>query len=195
MKNEKIKNTEETQTGTPLEDKLVRNIVQESARATPDLRPDIFARIEQNLPDEEKAPAQKTGQNRQTLSNLLIHLKNFLFRPQVGWGLAAVQAVVLCFFLAFPGENHQYQTLSRPSTTKNVQNQAASIDLYVMFHDQATVEQIEELLNNLQGRIKDGPTKNGIYMVAFADHTVNQPEGLLKKLHTSKIVTFAEQVY
>jgi len=191
MKNEKKKNSEKIQADAPLEDELVRNIVRESARTTPDLRPDIFARIEKNLPGEEKTPEQKPGQNRQTIRDWLTNWKNFLFRPHVGWGLAVAQAVVLCIFLITSG-NHQYQTLSM---IEQAQNQVASIDLYVMFHDQATVEEIEKLLNNLQGRIKDGPTKNGIYLVAFADHTVNQPEGLLKKLHNSRIVTFAEQVY
>ena len=191
MKNEKKKNSEKIQADAPLEDELVRNIVRESARTMPELRPDIFARIEDNLADAATTSWQKGTNPHSPWLERLYNWKDILFRPQVGWGLAAAQAVVLCFFLITSG-NHQYQTLSM---IEQAEKQMASIDLYVMFRDQATVEEIEKLLNNLQGRIKDGPTNNGIYLVAFADHTVNQPEGLLKKLHNSKIVTFAEQVY
>ncbi len=192
MSKENFKTTEKTQTDPDLNDALVRDIVHESAKSAPEASPDLFARIEENLPSEEKAPEQKSGQNRQAFRDWLTRWKDYLLRPHVGWGLAAAQAVVLCIFLIFSPGNHKYDTLSM---VEQAQNQMASIDLYVMFHDQATMEEIEQLLYKLQGRIKDGPTTNGIYLVAFADHSINQPDNLLKKLHKSKIITFAEQVY
>lgn len=182
---------EHRETGQELDDALVRDIVRKSAKAAPKPSPDLFARIEENIHEKEETAIGQTDSCWHRLREWGASWRNVLFRPQIGWGLAAAQAIVLCIFLLTPG-NHGYKTLSMDN---QVQSQETSIDLYVMFHDQATVAEMEQLLNTLQGRIKDGPAQNGVYLVAFADDTVNQPDFILKKLQQSKIVTFAEQVY
>jgi len=192
MNSDNQKQSEQTETGQELDDAIVRDIVRENAKAAPEPSPDLFARIEENIQEREGTGMKPTESGWYRLQKWLANWRNILFRPQVGWGLAAVQAVVLCIFLAFSPGNQPYQTLSSPD---QVQEQRSSIELYVMFHDQATVAEMEYLLNKFQGRIKDGPAENGVYLIAFADNTVNQPDFLLKKLQQSKIITFAEQVY
>jgi len=185
---------EQTENGQKQDDAFIRKVVRESARSAPKISPDLFARIEENINETTASSKQLAGSFRNRLQNWLYGWRDILFKPQVGWGLAAAQAVVLCLFLAFspgPGEK-AYQTLSSPD---QVQKQQTSIDLYVMFRDQATIGEIEELLNSLQGRIKDGPAGNGVYLIAFAGQTVPDPDYLVKKLQQSKIITFVEQVY
>jgi len=194
MNRDNQKQSEHTETGQELDDALVRDIIQESAKAAPKPSPDLFARIEENIQGHKETAMKQTESGWHRLQQWIANWRDILFRPQVGWGLAAVQAIVLCIFLILspgPGD-HDYKTLSMGEQT---QSQETSIDLYVMFHDQATIAEMEQLLNTLQGRIKDGPAENGVYLVAFADDTVNQPDFLIKKLQQSKIVTFAEQVY
>jgi len=193
MNSDNQKQSEQTETGQELDDAIVRDIVRENAKAAPEPSPDLFARIGKNIHVQEETTKQ-TEYGWHRLRKWIANWQDILFRPQIGWGLAAAQAIVLCFFLTFspgPGD-HGYTTLS---IEEQPQSQETSIDLYVMFHDQATVAEMEHLLNILQGRIKDGPAENGVFLIAFADDTVNQPDFLIKKLQQSKIVTFAEQVY
>ena len=63
----------------------------------------------------------------------------------------------------------------------------------VIFREQATESEIRELLLKINGRIVDGPTRSGLYIVGLKAR--QQGDSALETLRKSALVKMAEKAY
>ena len=189
-RNEKTDRYAETCHEADLSEDLVRRIVRKTAQTVPPVSGDIFTRIETAIESGGRPALDRPAPKMSVIREHIRQWLDLFFRPQVGWGLAAVQAAALCLFLVFSPGRQAYNTLSMSH-----ESTVAGIHLYVMFDDTATVGEIEKLLRQMHGRIIDGPAGHGIYTITFETGSAATTAELLKKLQQDKIVTFAEQTY
>ncbi len=169
-----------------------RHILEETAAVIPPADPELFARIEESI-----AGSLPTSQPQQTpfissLQTLLKTIRDYFRRPQLAWGVVAVQAIVLCLFIASAPIKDTYHTLSADKT--DIGAQAGPI-FYVIFHENARLRQIEQLLARTNGTIINGPGKRGIYTIRFQPAPAARGKKMLTTLKDSPLITFIERAY
>ncbi len=175
-----------------LDSATARHILEETAEVIPPADPELFARIEESI-----AGSLPTGQPQQTpsissLQTLLNTIRDYFRRPQLAWGVAAVQAIVLCLFIASTPVKNNYHTLSTGQTDMEP---PAGSTFYVIFHENAQLRDIEQLLTRTNGTIINGPGKRGIYTIRFYSAPTATGKNILTSLKDSSLITFIERAY
>ncbi|HHL35219.1 MAG TPA: hypothetical protein ENJ30_12720 [Desulfobulbaceae bacterium] len=175
-----------------LDSATARHILQQTAEDIPPAHPALFARIEESI--KEPTPVGNAHQppSVSPVQALLNMIRNSFRRPQLAWGIVAVQAIVLCLFIASAPIKNTYHTLSANRT--DIGAQAGPI-FYVIFHENARLREIEQLLARTNGAIINGPGKRGIYTIRFHPTPSATVKKLLTTLKNSSLITFIERAY
>jgi hypothetical protein len=179
------KNTSETDKNRDVfDDDTMRRILKETAEEVKPVNPAIFSRISQSIERQEKTEKSRWS--------FMDRLRDYFAMPQLAWGFAAMQTVVICLFLVYsPQKQQAYQVLS----SSRVETASSGPSFYIMFNDSARITEIEHLLLQTGAKIIDGPGKKGIYTITFQHKQTNSVGTRLKTLQQSSLITFIEQIY
>lgn len=136
-----------------------------AAREEPGAQPDsrrAWERLERRIEEERGRPAREARESRSAAGG------PWWRSPSLAWGLAAAQfllAVGLVVYLAAvrPG-GPAWTTLGGP-----VPSEVKGARLQVIFQEEATAEEIADLLGSAAGQIVQGPSGQGVYVVAIPD--------------------------
>ncbi len=177
--------------GKTLDIETTRRILRKTAEDIPAVSPAVFARIEQTL---DKAAPEKLDPEILPLQGLFNWFRNYVGRPQVAWGVVAVQAIAICFFLSFLPLTNQntYQTLS---TGNSGVLSREGVRFYVIFADNAKMSEIGNLFSGLNVAIAIGSGQKGIYTIKIVSSTSSETEELVTTLKTSPLIKFMEKAY
>jgi hypothetical protein len=117
-------------------------------------------------------------------------LLNWLFgSPAVSLALVTAQfLLILSLGFYIIQERHEYKTMSAPPIITE-----DSIRINVIFKEQATESEIRYLLLKINGRIIDGPTRSGLYIVGLKSRP--EADSALETLQKSVFVEMAEKAY
>jgi len=146
-----------------------RKEIEETIDECPFLREEIeswkavqcaYQGIEDSLPQPSGRLYQKIAESIEKSKKP--GLLNRLFgSPAVSLALVTAQfLLILSLGFYIIQERHEYKTMSAPSITTE-----DSIMINVIFQEQATESEIRDLLLKVNGRIADGPTRSGLYIV------------------------------
>ncbi len=172
---------------------VLRRIMRQSAENVPPVSSDLFARIEAQIDGQQTITATiDKGQEKTLLTGIMTPLRQFFSMPQVGWGVAAVQAVGIALFVAFYPANQAYQTLSAEQYSAEQANRQT---YYLMFSREARQGDIEQLLQDVGGSIINGPGERGIFTLHLADQHEQSRVTRQEILQQSSLVTFFEKSY
>jgi len=136
-------------------------------------------------------------------SHRLEHMLRALFAPRWAPGLA-VTLIVAQTFLILVGQftsSPEGQRTTQPITGPFIERDPAmtsmpqphSATIQLVFQAQATEEDIRSIVHQLQGRIVDGPSLNGIYTLEIPTTDVRQLDRQLHELQETKPVIQAAQ--
>jgi len=174
-----------------------RKEIEEAIDECPYLREEIeswktvqgaYQSIESSLPQPSGRLYQKIAESIEGPKKP--SLLNRLFgSPAVSLALVAAQfLLILSLGFYIIQEKREYKTMSAPSiTTENF------IMINVIFQEQAAESEIRDLLLKINGRIADGPTRSGLYIVGLKSGP--EADSALKTLRDSGIVKMAEKAY
>ncbi|MGD8886028.1 MAG: hypothetical protein PVF34_10415, partial [Gammaproteobacteria bacterium] len=118
---------------------------------------------------------------------------HILTSSQVGWGLAVLQFAVLAVLLIFVVPNNSSSVEAKISATQLLQ-QTTGRKINVVFRDNATHQQIRDLMLKLDLSMFSGPTEIGLYTVSI-DGSEQLARDRLNKLRNSDIVVLADPAY
>jgi hypothetical protein len=146
----------------------------------------LFSKIEQNISALDSHSIKIPVENSESLISKLAGLFAI---PQLAWGVAAMQMVILLSVVNFnTGEEQTYATLSGSTDTSVTQQQKIN----VVFDDTASNRQIRELLLSANAQITDGPSKIGSFIISTNKENA---QATLTKLQNTSWVSFAEPRY
>jgi len=179
------KNTSETDKNRDVfDDDTMRRILRETAEEVKPANPAVFSRINRAIGYPEK-----TAGSRWSFMN---RLRDFFAIPQLAWGFAAIQTIVLCLFLVnSPQKQQTYEVLS----ASQVETTFSQPSFHVIFNNTAQMADIESLLQKTGAIITDGPEKRGIYTMRFKKRQTDNVENRLEILRQSSLINFIEQAY
>ena len=169
-----------------------RHILQKTAEDIPPAHPALFARIEESIGDSPLAGKEQQAPSCAPIQDLFCKLRDYFSRPQLAWGIVAVQAIVLCLFVAYSPITSTYHTLS--ANRVDIKGTAGPI-FYVIFHENAQLREIEQLLTRTNAAIINGPGKRGIYTIRIHPASPTTVKKLLTTLKDSSLITFIEKAY
>ncbi|NPA25369.1 MAG: hypothetical protein GXO34_06050 [Deltaproteobacteria bacterium] len=142
--------------------------MEESAAGTEIPDSGLFELIETRIRADSHPEHESGTTSRYHWMRIISALRTLCLQPRFAWGIAAVQAAIIVFFIISPptGLNttgHDYKTLSETTVSDSAQ------DLYlVIFHDSIPVTAVEKLMRQAHAAIIDGPGKNGIFTVKIS---------------------------
>jgi hypothetical protein len=114
---------------------------------------------------------------------------NFFRMPQAAMVLVPVLALMLLapgYFFSRQMENTTYRTLSDGESAVG-----STRDIQVIFAKGSSLQQIEFVLQGIDGQIVEGPSPEGLYLIRLPSSEKNFVEALLT-LRSNSIVVFAE---
>ena len=146
-----------------------------------------FSRIMDNINADEKR--QKNSITQSVFFRVFEFINNRIFTQKIGWAAAGVQFAVIMFLFFSPpaSDMNNFQTLSINTAP------GKSIEINIVFKENAMQKDIKQLLNSSGAIIVNGPTENGLYILK-----VKQGHDLalrLQAIENSKIVKFAGARY
>lgn len=110
----------------------------------------------------------------------------FSLNPKFSFGFIMVQFLVILGLLFYIFNlKYEYKTLS----TTEIRAET-SYTINVVFKEDAREKDIRELIKKIDGRIIDGPSKTGLYIIGIKDR--EKKETVLNILRKSNIVVLAE---
>jgi hypothetical protein len=178
----------------PLSDTAVRRIMTESAAGIEYPNSRLYEIVEEQITAHPHSQNQKETGDLSPWAKALSALRRLYLQPRLAWGVAAIQAAIIVFFLFSPQTglrlpaNHDYQTLSTVTNSS-----AVAQNLYlVIFHDSASVTAIAKLLRRTHATITDGPGENGIFTLKIAGNERARKEAA-RILENSPLVAFCEK--
>jgi len=175
-----------------METATVRHILKKTAEDIPSAHPALFARIEESIGDFPLAGKEQHAPSSSPVQDLFCKLRGYFSRPQLAWGVVAVQAIALCLFVAYSPVTNTYQTLSADRADTQV---TAEPIFYVIFHGNAQLGEIEQLLTRSNAAIINGPGKRGIYTIRVHPELPMTVKEVLTTLEDSSLIMFIEQAY
>ena len=113
----------------------------------------------------------------------------FRLSPALSFTLITAQLIVIVVLgIYFMHLKTEYRTLSTPSVTREI-----PVRINVVFKEDASEAEIRNLLSRTNGKIIDGPSLSGLYVIGIASDKDWQKA--LTTLKQSKIVEMAERTY
>jgi anti-sigma factor RsiW len=184
--------------------KLLKSDLQADHAAQPAPPSDLFeriaARVEVAAPDHEKVQRDRAT-IKPSWWERLEEWSRGIFAPQWAPAVASlvivlqVAAIALLLNSLSGPELEQFKTLSDPGVVQPVPGTVVRIRL--AFEENASQGEIRALLNEIRGRIVDGPTPAGFYLLEVPVNAQDQavPEKVLEKLRARPgLVRFAERI-
>ncbi|WP_455222992.1 RNA polymerase sigma factor [Kaarinaea lacus] len=135
--------------------------------------------------DEAQAPTAKID-----------FLHEMLSSSRIGWGLAILQFAILALVLIFvvPDNSNPVEADIITAQLLQQQQQSKGKKLNVVFQDNATHQQIRDLLLALQAEVYSGPTEIGLYTIEIQGDERRAQE-VLNTLRNSGVVVLADPAY
>ncbi|MCK5310589.1 MAG: hypothetical protein KAJ62_00670 [Desulfobacteraceae bacterium] len=146
-----------------------------------------FSRIMDKINTEEKKQKESMKQSLSSMIFEFIH--DTIMTPKIGWAVAGVQfAVIIFLFLSPPpSDMNNFQTLSIDAPA------GQSVEINIVFKEDAMQKDIRQLLNDSGAIIINGPTESGLYILKVEqghDFAIR-----LQAIGDSKIVKFVSKRY
>jgi len=152
----------------------------------------LFSKIMDKIDHEAASDVRTRAPDREVKPGWSAKLADFFYAtfksPRVAWSVAVVQVVLLVALLAGMPQRGTFQTLTAPGRAPDGQ-----MTLNVVFDDNAREKDIRAVMIETGVTIVDGPSADGRYVVAIADH--RSPEAVADQLRQSGIVSFVGQHY
>ncbi|BFU96667.1 MAG: protein of unknown function [Nitrospira sp.] len=136
----------------------LRRTLHEAYAAQPEPRPSLAKTVLSNVASETRLSARnadREGSGLASLDRWFRSLFDVPWVPSMATVLLAVQFGLL-LWVTMPVDRD-------PVSTRSIDSPAARFT--VRFHDQATEAQIREVVDRVHGRIVDGPTAGGSYVL------------------------------
>lgn len=114
--------------------------------------------------------------------------------PRTGWVLAILQFILLLMVLIFVVPDDSDSIEATITAAQILQQQSKGKKLNVIFQDDATNQQIRDLLLALQAEIYSGPTEIGLYTISI-DGDEQRVQEVLNTLRNSGVVVLADLGY
>ena len=174
-----------------------RKEIESAIDACPSLRKEIdtwyaveyaYQRIEGSLPQPSGSLYEKiAGRIGEAKNPGLLH--RIFASPTISLAIVTAQLLlILSLGFYILQEKHAYKTMSAPSIKTG-----DYLMINVIFREQSTESEIRELLLKINGRIVDGPTRSGLYIVGLKAR--QQGDSALETLRKSALVKMAEKAY
>jgi hypothetical protein len=147
-----------------------------------------YKEIEKNLPEPEAYLSARVMQQIRETKSAGFFERTF---PPGRWSFALIAAQLLIIIALGIYTIHlrtTYRTLSAPAITNE-----QLIKINVVFKGETTETEIRSLLSEINGRILDGPSGSGLYVIGVAPG--KNIENVLKRLKEDRIIAFAEKTY
>jgi hypothetical protein len=174
-----------------------RKEIEEAIDECPSLRKEIeswhavqcaYQHIEGSLPQPSGSLYEKIAGRLEETKKPGI-LSRLFASPTVSFALVTAQFLfILSLGFYIIQEKHAYKTMSAPSIKTG-----DYIMINVVFREQATEAEIRDLLLKINGRIIDGPTRSGLYIVGLKSRL--EADSALETLRKSVLVKMAEKAY
>lgn len=162
----------------------MEEMYSEMSEQLPEPSAELFQKIEQRIFSKESESSQLT-----IVDKIQDFFKSILPSPQIGWGLAAVQAIAIVFMLTtgIPTSDQSLRTLSNSESS-----QQDGKRINIVFDKSAMEGDIRKLLLKHGATIMSGPTSEGLYILSSQSDM--DMDTLLDLLREKTIVLFAEKV-
>ncbi len=146
-----------------------------------------FSRIMDTINIEEEK--QKNRIKQSIFAMVLAFINDRIITRKVGWAMAGAQFAIIIFLSITPQvpDRSTFKTLSINSVSDK------SIEINIIFKENAMQKDIRQLLNNSDAIIVNGPTENGLYILKVEQG--HDLEIRLQTIKSSKIVKFADTRY
>ena len=144
-----------------------------------------FSRIMDTINAEEK----KSINSQSLFSRIFEFIHDTLVTPKIGWAVAGVQLAVIMFLVFSPpvSDMNTFQTLSINAPS------GKSVEINIVFKEDAMQKDISQLLINSGAMIINGPTESGLYVLRV-NHG-HDFEIRLQAIENAKIVKFVSKRY
>ncbi|MBI2882967.1 MAG: zf-HC2 domain-containing protein [Candidatus Methylomirabilis oxyfera] len=181
--------------------KQLKRWIQASRAAAPVPSADLFARVVARI--EATDPAAQSTRNIQAPTGpwwgeRLIAWLQACFAPRWAPILATAMivlqlaAIVGLLSLRFEGRQEPFETLSGPAMKPP--QPAAGLRFRVAFQERASEQAIRTLLQTMGGRIIDGPSAAGFYIIEVAPSTGDLEKALDALRSRPHLIRFVERV-
>ncbi|HEY5603727.1 MAG TPA: RNA polymerase sigma factor [Gammaproteobacteria bacterium] len=147
-----------------------------------------------NSLDDLQEPSDSEADEGHSDSIKMDLLREILSSARIGWGAAALLFALLLIVLVFIGPDNASPVEAKVSTAPILQQPGKVKQLNVIFQDNATNQQIRDLLLALQAELYSGPTNIGLYTITIAGNEQRAQE-VLNALRNSSVVVVAEPAY
>ena len=147
----------------------------------------VFTAIQQNINQDDTHPVvQSTTGSR--IEQAKEWMSELFTVPKIGWGIAAVQCVLIVFLLLPNQREARYETLSssKPSVVQQ-------ITLQLVFDEKTTEKEMRQILNTINGEITGGPSAEGMYQVGL--HQNSDVDSIITELREKKTILFVERAF
>lgn len=155
----------------------------------------VYERISQKLPQPSKNTYSRiTAKIAEDMkkSRPVSFFRRFMPSSSISLGLIAAQLMIIIVLGAYAAsQRSEFRTLSAPSKAQVTATEAIRVN--VVFNNNASVKDINELLRRYNANIVEGPKSSGLYVLGV------EPQGginaVLSSLKKSGIVVMAEKAY
>ncbi|WP_455207282.1 RNA polymerase sigma factor [Kaarinaea lacus] len=157
----------------------------------------LYSTIKNNLEDLQELPESQLEEEK-IAGTKVDFLHELLSSARIGWGLAILQFVVLVIVLIFAvpdnSDSVEANITAAITAAQILQQQNKGKQLNVIFQDNATNQQIRDLLLALQAEVHSGPTEIGLYTISVEGNEQRVQE-VLSTLRSSGVVVLADLAY
>jgi len=136
--------------------------------------PYLFNRIKKNISKKESLSERINS-----------FLRNIYKSQTISWGLVAIQAVIILFFI-WHINSTSFKTLSITSKQKGAY-------INVVFYEDIQEKEMRALLNQIGATIVEGPSKEGLYIIKLKE--AKEADKALEILKKSKKIKFIAKSY
>jgi hypothetical protein len=143
-----------------------------------------------NLQEQSEADVEEEQSRTEKADFLHVMLSS----SRTGWSLAILQFIILFIVLLFVAPDDSDPVEPNITATQILQQQGKGKKLNVIFQDDATHQQIRDLLLALQAEVHSGPTEIGLYTITI-DGDERRVQEVLNTLRNSGVVVLADLGY
>lgn len=153
----------------------------------------LYTTVKNSLDNlQEQSEADVEEEQSGTAKADFLHV--MLSSSRTGWSLAILQFIILLIVLLFVAPDDSDLVEPNITATQILQQQSKGKNLNVIFQDDATHQQIRDLLLALKAEVHSGPTEIGLYTITI-DGDERRVQEVLNTLRNSGVVVLADLGY
>ncbi len=153
----------------------------------------LYGALKNSLEDLDEELDEESDSER-TANPKIDFLHHLLSSARIGWGLAILNFAILIVVLIFVVPQYSNQVSAGIPSVQLLQ-QAKGKQINVIFQDDATHQQIRDLLRSLELEMYSGPSDIGLYTVVIEADEEKANRVLMTLRKTTKIVLLADPAY